>query len=58
MEKDDIKNQQVIDRLISDPQKYEKVRKIVLEEIEDMKRTIEYLDKIFDSRNEPLKKAN
>ena len=47
-----------IERLTSNPEKYAKMREIILQEILEYKRIIEHLDKIIDLKNEKFSKLN
>jgi hypothetical protein len=47
-----------VDRLTSNPEKYAKIREILLQEIREYQGIIEQLDKIIDQKNDRLKKLN
>ena len=47
-----------IERLTSNPEKYAKMREIILQEIREYQGIIEHLDKIIDKKNEKFSKLN
>ena len=57
MESNDKKYQEVIARLTS-PEKYARIRGILLAEIEELKGIVEHLDRIVDKKNETFSKLN